>query len=68
VNTEGIVTLLVSLLEEQPEEVLVNVSGTLYQIAKADLEVNAPLIKKADAIRPLMSLLTRNNTVLFYRH
>jgi len=63
INTESVVNLLVSLLEEQPEEVLVNVSGALCQIAKADLETNAPLIKKAEAIPPLMALLTRNNTV-----
>lgn len=62
-STEGIINLLVTLLVNQPEEVLVNVAGALYEIAKADLEYNAPLIKKAQAIKPLMALLTRSNTV-----
>ncbi len=45
-STEGIINLLVALLIDQPEDVLVNVAGALYQIAKADLEYNALVIKK----------------------
>lgn len=55
--------MLVSLLVEQPEEILINVSGAIYEIAKADLEANAIHMKKANAIAPLLALLTRSNTV-----
>jgi len=58
-----IVGLLIGLLEEEPENVCANVAGAIEQIVKTEPK-NAFLIKKANAIPPLIGLLTINNPVL----
>jgi hypothetical protein len=59
---QGLVELLVNLLEDEPEYILANVAGAIEQIIKTD-PVNAGLIKRAGAIPPLIGLLTINNPV-----
>ena len=53
-----------TLLESEPEEVLINVAGTIEEIAKADLSY-AAMVKRASGIPPLIKLLTINNQVNF---
>ncbi len=53
---------LVQLLNNQPEEVLVNVVGALAECAKeADNRTN---IRKANGLSPLVNLLTGTNQAL----
>ena len=59
---QGLVELLVNLLEDEPEYILANVAGAIEQIIKSD-PANASVIKKAGAIPPLIGLLTINNPV-----
>jgi HEAT repeat protein len=57
---EGLVELLVGLLDDEPETILTNVAGAIEQIVKAETS-NAHLIKRSGAIPPLIGLLTINN-------
>ena len=59
---EGLIELLISLLDDEPEVILTNVAGAIEQIVKADAS-NAFLIKRSGAIPPLIGLLTINNPV-----
>jgi len=60
---QGFIEMLISLLDDEPENVLTNVAGAIEQIVKTDPK-NAYLIKKAGAIPPLIGLLTINNPVI----
>jgi len=60
---QGLVELLVSLMDDEPESVLTNVAGAMEQIIKKDPK-NAQIIKNAGAIPPLIGLLTINNPAL----
>ncbi|ODM98597.1 Armadillo repeat-containing protein 4 [Orchesella cincta] len=60
---QGLVEMLVHLLDDEPENVLTNVAGAIEQIVMADPK-NARLIKRAGAIPPLIGLLTINNPAL----
>jgi hypothetical protein len=53
---------LVQLLNNQPEEVLVNVVGALAECAKE--AENRTIIRKANGISPLVNLLTGTNQAL----
>ena len=53
---------LVLLLNNQPEEVLVNVVGALAECAKAT--ENRGTIRKSGGINPLINLLTGTNHLL----
>ncbi len=67
---KGLVELLVSLLESEPEEVLINIAGTIEEISKAHVSY-ASIVKRANGIPPLIKLLTINNQVttsLFFFH
>ncbi|CAG7823011.1 unnamed protein product [Allacma fusca] len=61
--SKGLVDLLTSLLEDEPEEILVNVAGAIEKITRAD-EENCALVKRAGAIPPLIGLLTYTNAEL----
>ena len=54
--------MLVSLLTDQPEEVLVNVVGALGECAQRP--ANRATIRKSGGIPPLVSLLTGTNQAL----
>lgn len=56
------VEALVSLLNNQPEEVLVNVVGALAECATET--VNRTTIRKSGGISPLVNLLTGTNADL----
>ncbi|CAL8113505.1 unnamed protein product [Orchesella dallaii] len=62
--TQGLVGLLVSLLEDQPEEILINTSGSLYNALRTDLNCYASIVKRADTTPKLISLLKRDNEAL----
>lgn len=56
------IDLLVGLLNNQPEEVLVNVVGALAELAKDP--ANRVTIRRANGIPPLVNLLTGTNQAL----
>jgi hypothetical protein len=58
----NLIELLVGLLEDEPENVLTNVAGAIEQIVKTEPK-NAFLIQRANAIPPVIGLLTINNPV-----
>lgn len=53
--------ILVSLLTDQPEEVLVNVVGALGEFAQ--IPANKAAIREFGGIKPLVKLLTSPNQV-----
>ena len=58
----GVIERLVSLLEDQPEDVLINVVGALSECAKS--EENRNTIRNKNGIPPLISQLTGTNHAL----
>uniref|UniRef100_A0A5K3FMG2 Arm_2 domain-containing protein n=1 Tax=Mesocestoides corti TaxID=53468 RepID=A0A5K3FMG2_MESCO len=58
----GVISKLVAILTQQPEEVLVNVVGALGEMAKNT--DNVALIRRVNGIAPLIALLTGTNQEL----
>lgn len=61
--TQGLVGLLASLMEDQPEEILINVSGTLYIALRTDLQCYVTIVKRANISAKCIALLKRDSEV-----